>query len=227
MRLTITGEIDNPDQRICQAQRGGGVEGCKGVVKDWPKDPVHIQKLWWICQLQGCHYGTGFSVQRRSKIVTTVIMTIWRCHEVGLTWIWHDQKEKHPDTKQLWFWTWPLDLGAGSKDTVAWHGTACCMWRESMETGWLGGADFRSILIIGVWFVRCRQQDVQDFVAIAVHLVQDVVRTENFGRENWWSTINLNHPSVHKKVYHEVSVRFKVFCSNGVPPKKSVRDFFG
>lgn len=53
-----------------------------------------------------------------------------------------------------------------------------------METGWLGGADFRSILIIGVWFVRCRQQDVQDFVAIAVHLVQDVVRTENFGREN-------------------------------------------
>lgn len=46
VRLTITGEIDNPDQRICQAQRGGGVEGCKGVVKDWPKDPVHIQKLW-------------------------------------------------------------------------------------------------------------------------------------------------------------------------------------
>ena len=60
---------------------------------------------------------------------------------------------------------------------------AVCEGNPRKRVGWVVLL-FCSILIIGVEFVRCRQQDVQDFVAIAVHLVQDVVRTENFGREN-------------------------------------------
>ena len=114
------------DHRRDWQSGSANLSGSKGrgcLYKGWTfsKRSVHIPKPWWICQWKW-YCGTGFSVQRRSKIVTTVIMTIWRCHEVGLTWIRHDQKEKHPDTKQLWFWTWPLDLGAVSKDSMTWHG---------------------------------------------------------------------------------------------------------
>lgn len=63
MRLTITGEIDNPDQRICQAQRGGGAEGLNGRHKDFPKGPVQIPETLrnTVCQLQWYNIGTGIT----------------------------------------------------------------------------------------------------------------------------------------------------------------------
>lgn len=68
--------------------------------------------------------------------------------------------------------------------TIATHGTACYgnvfVWVVPISVQQSSCA----FPFLDLSFLLNILQDVQDFVAIAVHLVQDVVRTGNFGREN-------------------------------------------